>query len=95
MGSVSVWLTAKWQGRNFSTLEMLKLCNNMKSFKRIGLRLGLTGLSIGLVLNLLAVFVFHRTSAHFFTSPWWNAWFPNYLVWFVFAIIGFASRKRV
>jgi len=88
---VSVLLTAKWQGRNFSALEMLKLCNNMEYFKRIGL----IGLSIGLVLNLIGWFVFHRASSEFFSNLWWSAWFPNYLIWLVFAIIGFASCKRV
>jgi hypothetical protein len=54
---------------------------------------GLTGLSITFTLNLVALYIFARPSAVFFSTPWWSAWFTNYVTWSVFAIIGFASRK--
>jgi hypothetical protein len=62
---------------------------NMKSFKA----LALIGLPLTLGLNLLALFVFAKPEAEFFSTAWWSVWFPNYLVWLVFAIIGFASRR--
>jgi len=45
-----------------------------------------------LVLNLAGRFVFHRSSSVFFSDPWWTAWFPNYVVWMTFTIIGAAIR---
>jgi hypothetical protein len=53
---------------------------------------GLIGLTLGLALNLLALTVFRRHSAVYFSLAWWNAWFPNYVVWSTFTVIGFASR---
>jgi hypothetical protein len=62
----------------------------MKSFTK----LGLTGLTIGLATNLFGLFVFHRHSAIFFSDAWWSAWFPNYMIWSVFAMAGFVIRRR-
>ena len=44
-----------------------------------------------LVLNLLGLFAFHRSSSVFFSHNWWAAWFPNYVVWFAYLIIGLAN----
>jgi hypothetical protein len=43
-----------------------------------------------LLLNLAGRFVFHRSSSVFFSDQWWSAWFPNYVVWMTFTIIGTA-----
>ena len=43
-----------------------------------------------LILNLAGRFVFHRSSSVFFSDPWWSAWFPNYVVWLAFTILGIA-----
>jgi len=69
---------------------MITPCNNMRSFKTFAL----IGLPLTLALNLLALFVFTRPAAEFFSTAWWSVWFPNYLVWSVFGIIGFASRGK-
>ena len=61
----------------------------MKSFRVIGL----IGLSITVLLNGAALVIFKRTSAEFFSPSWWSVWFPNYLVWSVFTIAGFASDR--
>ena len=34
--------------------------------------IGLIGISIHLVLNLLGIFVFHKAAAAFFTEQWWG-----------------------
>jgi hypothetical protein len=58
------------------------------------LRLGLIGLSITLVLNLLGDFGFHRSTALFFTEHWWTSWFPSWIVWVVLTIIGLGARRQ-
>ena len=56
--------------------------------------IGLIGISIHLVLNLLGIFVFHKAAAAFFTEQWWSSWFPSLLVWIVFLITGLWMRRR-
>ncbi len=53
---------------------------------------GSTGLVISLVVNLLGIFLFHKAAAVFFTEQWWSSWFPSFLVWIVFLIIGLGLR---
>jgi hypothetical protein len=62
----------------------------MKSFKNPGL----IGLSIALTTNLIGHYIFHRPSSEFFSSMWWTAWFPNYLIWMAFLFGGIARRNR-
>jgi len=62
----------------------------MKSFKIIGL----VGLAITIVLNLVALLILKKVSAEYFPDNWWSDWFPSYIVWLVFTIIGFASCCR-
>ena len=52
------------------------------------LRIGLIGLGITLVVNLLGIFVFKTPAAEFFADEWWSTWFPSLLVWLVFTIVG-------
>ncbi len=58
------------------------------------LRVALIGLTVTLVLNLVGIFVFHRSAALFFTDHWWSSWFPAWLVWFVLAVTGFGMGLR-
>ncbi len=52
--------------------------------------MGSTGLAISLVLNLLNQYVLGVGG-----DAWWSAWFPLYLVWLVFLVIGVGlSRKK-
>lgn len=51
--------------------------------------IGLIGLATQLVINLIVLLVFKRTE--FFSEQWWSDFFPGYLVWFVFAVIGVAG----
>jgi len=51
-------------------------------------RVGVIGLVGTLVLNLFAVLALTRASATFFSDQWWTGWFPCYLLWFTFTIIG-------
>jgi hypothetical protein len=67
---------------------------NCGSFRFVPLSFGITGLLITVVLNLLGRFVFHRHSSVFFSQEWWAAWFPNYIIWMSFFIIGLASCGR-
>jgi len=52
-------------------------------------KIGLVGLVIQSVINLIAILVFRKTSAEFFSDQWWSAWFPGYTVWLIFVILGF------
>ena len=62
----------------------------MKSFKTIGF----VGLAITIALNLVALLILKKASAEYFSDKWWSDWFPLYMVWLVFTIIGFASCCR-
>lgn len=57
------------------------------------LRVGLIGLGITLVLNLLGLFVFHRPTAVFFTEQWWSSWFPSWMAWTVLTITGLGAQR--
>ena len=59
----------------------------MKPFKATGL----LGLAITIALNLIALLLFKKASAEFFSDKWWSDWFPAYIVWLVFTTIGFPS----
>ena len=54
--------------------------------------MGLIGLTATLALNVVALFAFHRASAHPFIGKWWSDWFVNYVVWTTMALIGCAGR---
>jgi hypothetical protein len=56
--------------------------------------LGLFGLTLTIVLNLVALLLLKKASATFFQDKWWSDWFPAYIVWLTFAIIGFAKYCR-
>src|ERR1035441_8259621 len=63
---------------------------SMKAFKTIGL----IGLAITTVLNVVALLLFKRASAEYFSDQWWSAWFTSYIIWVSFTLIGFASHRR-
>ncbi len=50
---------------------------------------GLTGLSISFVLNIFNQYVLGVGG-----EAWWLMWFPGYVVWFVFLVIGIGLSKR-
>ena len=52
--------------------------------------MGLVGLAVQLVINL-AVLALKKTE--FFSEQWWSDFFPGYLVWFVFAVIGYVGMR--
>jgi signal transduction histidine kinase len=62
----------------------------MKAFRTIGW----IGLAITTGLNLLALLWFKKVSAEYFSDKWWSEWFPSYVVWLTFTIIGFAGRGK-
>jgi len=63
---------------NYDANEFVQM-NNKSSF----IRMGLIGLSISFVLKLFNYYLLGVGSEN-----WWSVWFPTYLVWFVFLIIG-------
>jgi hypothetical protein len=77
-----------WRTKHFTTPP------KMKKQKTI-LFIGLIGLSIHLVLNLLGIFVFKKPAAVFFTEPWWSSWFPMWLAWGLLTISGLGIRFRL
>jgi hypothetical protein len=62
-----------------------------KKITMVSLSLGLTGLAITICLNLFALVILNKASAEYFSDKWWSNWFPSYIVWFTFAIIGIGS----
>jgi hypothetical protein len=62
-----------------------------KTIRLVGLVMGLTGLLITIALNLVALFLFKKAAAEYFSDKWWSNWFPSYIVWLTFTIIGIAS----
>jgi hypothetical protein len=51
--------------------------------------MGLIGLSITLILNLFNQYVLGIGG-----DAWWSVWLPNYLVWFVFLVIGIGLSNK-
>ena len=62
--------------------------NNMNTF----LSIGLIGLGSIILVNVVAILAFNKPEAAFLTDDWWSTWFANYVVWFVFTIIGLGQR---
>ncbi len=52
-------------------------------------KMGLIGLSITIVINLFNQYVLSVGD-----EVWWSLWFPIYLVWFVFLVIGIGLSKK-
>ena len=64
----------------------------MKNFD--ALKIGLIGLVIVFLINLIVIFFFKKNSSEFFTDNWWTSWFTTYLVWIVFIIIGIGQKLK-
>jgi hypothetical protein len=62
-----------------------------KTIRLVGLVTGLSGLAITIALNLIALFLLKKVAAVYFSEQWWSDWFPSYIVWLTFTIIGIAS----
>jgi hypothetical protein len=54
--------------------------------------IGLVGLGIHVAVNLVALLAFKKSTAEFFSEPWWSTWFPGYTVWLIFLGLGLAAR---
>jgi hypothetical protein len=76
--------------RHQRALKDMKTCKSIRSASSFRF-IGLFGLAITIVLNLVALLFFKRASAAYFSEEWWSSWFPSYLLWLIFAIIGIAS----
>ena len=51
-------------------------------------KMGLIGLSISLVLNVFNLYVLGVGG-----EAWWSLWFPSYLVWLIFLVIGIGLEQ--
>jgi len=61
------------------------------------LYMGLLGFIVVLCMNLYSLYIIKKESAIFLNENWYEQWFPNYLVWFIFIIIGLVieyNRKK-
>jgi hypothetical protein len=56
--------------------------------------IGLIGLTITVALNLVALLLWKKASAEYFSDKWWSEWFPLYIFWLGFAIISFTGCFR-
>jgi hypothetical protein len=54
---------------------------------------GIIGFTIVLVANFVALFGLGMSNALFFSGAWYSTWFSNYVLWFVFTIIGAAYNS--
>ena len=70
------------------TLDVLPA--DMKALRTIGL----IGLAVTMALNLAAWLWLKRASAEYFADRWWAEWFPSYVVWLSFTIIGSVGLCR-
>jgi hypothetical protein len=52
--------------------------------------IGSFGLMQTAMLNFVGPLVFHRHSSVFFSAKWWADWFPSYIVWISFILLGAA-----
>lgn len=60
----------------------------MRHNNRHASRIGLTGLLITLGLNLIGDLALQQPAANPLGDQWWSSWFPLYIVWFVFLLLG-------
>ena len=60
-------------------------------FRRVFPTIGAVGLAITVATNFAALLVFKKAAAEFLSPAWWSAWFPSYLVWTAFLILGLAG----
>ncbi|HBS25644.1 MAG TPA: hypothetical protein DD827_00715 [Gammaproteobacteria bacterium] len=54
--------------------------------------LGLVGLTIVSLLNLAADIFFHQPAANLSHDGWYSVWFPGYISWFIFLLIGLITN---
>ena len=87
-------MTAQVDRRYIQTVHLLlgiiTHMQKMKTFKTIGL----IGLAITIVLNIVALLMLKKVSAEYFSDKWWSEWFPLYMIWLVFITFGFVSCCR-
>jgi hypothetical protein len=60
-------------------------------FGRIFPAIGAAGLAITIAMNLVALLVFKKAAAEFWSPGWWSSWFACYAVWISFGVIGTAA----
>jgi uncharacterized membrane protein len=72
-------------------LELLILNKRDMQAMNTFTKMGLIGLSAQALINVVALLLFKKDAAQFFTDQWWSLWFPTYTVWLVFLIVGLAG----
>jgi len=71
--------------------------NNRRKKLNYFLYIGLLGFIVVFCMNLFSLYIIKKESAIFLNKNWYSDWFPNYIVWFVFIIIGLIieyNRKK-
>ena len=49
---------------------------------------GTVGITIAFALNLISAYWLQQPAAEFFVDEWWSSWFPAYLCWIAFLLMG-------
>ncbi len=55
--------------------------------------IGLTGLAVVFLVNIVMVLIAQTTGTIVSASNWWDIWFPIYIVWITFLTIGLGRRN--
>ncbi|MDQ7734542.1 hypothetical protein QT231_17675 [Halomonas sp. SpR1] len=71
---------------------MLK--GRLKQLGRIFSVISAAGFSIVLLLNVVAIFMFGKPEAIYFSPGWWFQWFPAYIAWFPFLMLAIVFRTH-
>jgi len=83
---VNVICTTKY---NYTIHKIVNRGEYQVNKKHPFVNMGLIGLSITIVLNL-----FNQIVLDIGSGVWWSLWFPIYLVWLVFLVIGIGLSKK-
>jgi hypothetical protein len=70
--------------------EFSKASGRGFQFWLLWLGIGCFGLVQTAMMNLVGPLVFHRHSSVLFSQKWWVNWFPSYIIWITFLLLGSA-----
>ena len=70
----------------------MKNIKNKMSLSSMMLIVGLVGVCIGTILNLVALHIYGKTNAVYFSQEWWANWFPGLVSCGSFIVVGIGLK---